>query len=354
MSSRFLIAVAVAVAAPAIASAQGFTDVKAKNGQPFMHRNSRIALPASLEGIERVVVGQLGTGELDVSARYDDKGEFLTVFVTRMVSGGIPVWFDRARSAVESRPEFGTVSPAIPTAAFTPPEQTVASGLAGAWATSGTAKGTMLALFPVGDWMVKVRYTSATHDGATLHARLPAILAALRLPRLAAPSAPAAEVAACATPLVLKGDARAVTDSSARMQGVLMGGLLAAATTNTARSREPAAPVTWCRDTTAVPIGGVYRMNAATNAYLIALGDSGRGLFITPDVAAAEIAAKQPGTLPRWLMSLSDMGRTLVYPPLDRLPPPTQALSLLQAGPPASVVTTWGKPKIEIDGNVVK
>ena len=345
---RWIAAAAVVAMAAAPAAAQtASTPLKARAGKPFTHRHSRIALPATIDGIARSNVRQLGSDELDVNADYAGDGEFVTFYVTRLVSGAVPVWFDRARASVERRGAFGTPVAVPGPVAFVPPGQTAASGLAVAW-SSGDArvKGTMLAILPVGEWMVKLRYSSATRDGAALRERLPAVLAQIDLPRIA-DAAPAAEVTACTTPLALTGDAKPVTDAEARMQGALMTGLLASARTSS-RGKPAVRPNEgrWCRDGSAVEAGAAYRLDGAADAYLLALSDAGRGIWITPDVVAREMAAKEPAVAPRWLMSLADMGRTLVFAPLDRLPPPAQAVSLVEASAPVAVATTWGKPNV--------
>lgn len=339
------------LAAPA--TAQDFTDITSEAGKPFRHANSGIDLPATLDGIARTAVRQIGTQELDIVAAYEQGDEYISIYVTRLVAGSVPIWFDRARIGVEQRRSaFGIPAAVAGPVVFTPPGQTVASGMAAAWSIEQRPlKGTLLAILPVGGWMMKLRYSSGTHGGGALRERLPAVLAALALPPQAKPAPAAVELAACTTPLALKGNARPVRDKDARLQSALLGGLLAGLSQSA--DAEPATPVTWCRDATPLPVGGVYRANGATDGYLIALSDAGRGISVSPDALSALLAEKKQAR-PRWAMSVADMDRSLVYAPLDRLPPPTQALSLAQSSAPVSVATTWGRQNVQLEAGALK
>ena len=91
----------------------------------------------------------------------------------------------------------------------------------------------------------------------------------------------------------------------------------------------------------ASPIGGVYRANAATDAYLLAFTDSGRGASVRPDAMGALLDDKTP---PRWSVSLDDLGSTTSYPPMTALPRPDQVIAALE-GPMLSRTSTWGKKR---------
>ena len=328
--------------------------IRASANKPYRFRHSRLAVPAVLDGVPRVGIEQFGSDELDVFARYERGTDMITVYVYRQVSGAVPVWFDRARASIEARSElFGTVTPTVAPVAFTPPGQTTASGLIGAWSISKPPyRGTALALLPMGDWLVKVRYSSQTLDGPAVAARMPALLDALDWPRTVAAAAPAAPVTDCTTPLAYPVTAQVVRDEQALSSSALTSSLFSAALTRAeakGKSEMPA-PV-WCRDTGPVQLGGVYRPGSATDRYLLAFSDAGRGVLVAQDELAALLNDKAK---PQWSIALTDLGTTTYYPPMTALPRPDQVLTAVD-GPMLSRTTTWGrKTQVTINPDFVK
>lgn len=335
-----IVALSCATATPASAQTIG-APVKAKMGKPYRFAHSGIVTPATLDGMQRVDVRQLGDDELDVFAVYQNQSDAITVYVYRSLIGSVPVWFDRAKESIELRREmFGTVAPVTPVA-FTPPGQSTASGLVAGW-TLGKApyRGTALAMLPVGEWLVKIRYSSTSLDGPAVAARIPAVLATLGWPSIIAAATAAAPIAECPSALTLSASAKPVSDAKALQQSALAGGLVAMA----AASKGETPPATWCRDPVPARIGAAYRRNAATDAYLLAISDSARGLLVAPDVIAQEVAQSEGRTLRQWSVSLYDPGSVAVYPPMDALPTPDALMATLK-GPVLSKSTTWGKKR---------
>ncbi len=330
----------VVAAMPATAQQMEKTIIRTSANKPYRFRHSRLATPAVLDGLPRTSVEALGPDELDVYARYERGSDMITVYVYRQVSGAVPVWFDRARHSIETRTDlFGTVTPAMAPTAFTPPGQTTASGLIGAWnITKPPYRGTALALLPLGEWLVKIRYSSATLDGAGVAARMPAILAALDWPTKTMPGPVAQPIADCTTPLAYPTTAQPIRDTDTLSSAAITGGLLASMLAK-ATPEPDTKPVLWCRDPGASPIGGVYRADAATDSYLLAFTDSGRGASVRPDAMSALLDDKAPA---RWSISLDDLGATTSYPPMTALPRPDQVVAALE-GPMLSRTTTWGK-----------
>lgn len=332
------------------------SELRASAGKPYRFRNSRLAVPATLDGIPRTAVEQFGSDELDVFARYERGSDLITVYVYRQVGGAVPVWFDRARASIEGRSDmFGTVTPSAPPAAFTPPGQMTASGLVGGWTiTKPPYRGTALALLPMGGWLVKVRYSSTTLDGPALVARMPAVLAALDWKQAPVTPAPAAApIRDCPTPLAFPVTAQVVRDDKVLSMTALTAGLLSAAA---ARSdRKPTAdappPRLWCRDTGPAPVGGVYRPDAALDQYLLAFSDSGRGVWVAPDGMGTILDDGAPS---QWLIQLLDMGQTTAFPPMTALPRPDQVAQAVE-GPMLSSTTTWGrKTQVTVDPDFFK
>lgn len=344
----------LAPALPATAQMQK-SELRASAGKPYRFRHSKLVVPANLDGIPRTSVEQFGTDELDVFARYARDSDLITVYVYRKVGGAVPVWFDRARASIEGRSEmFGTVTPSVMPAAFTPPGQANASGLVGGWTvTKPPYRGTALALLPMGDWLVKIRYSSTTLDGPALVARMPTLLAALDWTRTPATTAPAAApVADCATPLAFPVTAQVVRDEKMLSMTALTAGLLSSAAARASTKLATPAPVPrWCRDIGPAPVGGVYRPDAAMDRYLLAFSDSGRGVWVAPDELGPLLSE---GSSPQWSIQLLDLGQTTAFPPMTALPRPDQVATALE-GPMLSSTTTWGrKTQVNVNSDFMK
>lgn len=318
-----------------------------KPGASFAHKHSGIELPGELFGLKMTSVTENAADQLDVYANYEAPGqrEAITVYIYRNVAGAVPVWFDRARDAIEKRGGAFASPQRLPgNPAFTPPGQKTASGLASAYAlTGGDFRSTGLALLPMGEWLVKVRYSSATLSVGELSGRLPQLLGTLKWPRDIPEAPAAAEVAPCATPLAFEGTAKDVElDEKARMQSALMSGVIAAAA-GEKKAKPAEKPPLWCSDSTQSQFGGIYRPDNATNSYLIALSDAGRGISVGPDVGALFSEAEKPGA--SWSVQFVELGETISFVPQDRLPTPARAIEVVRAGQVLSQVKTWGKER---------
>ncbi|MFD1035204.1 hypothetical protein ACFQ15_11120 [Sphingomonas hankookensis] len=336
------LAAATMVATPVAAQVVGST-VSAKAGKPYRFKHSGITTPAELDGMRRVDVRQLGDNELDVFAVYQDGPDAITVYVYRSLTGSVPVWFDRARASVEQRREmFGNVVPVVPTA-FTPPGQSTASGLMAGWTLNKAPyRGTALAILPVGEWLVKVRYSSSKMDGPAVAARIPAVLSTLGWPGNIPAATPAAPVADCATPLAFSSTAAPVTDRDALFSAAFSGGLIAAAATE--KGTPSATPPVWCRDPAPARIGAAYRSDGSSDSYLLAISDSGCGIEVQPDVIGREVAQSQGKTLNQWSTALYEPGSIIIYGPTTALPSPDLVITMLER-PMLARTYTWGKKR---------
>ncbi|MFV0623870.1 hypothetical protein ACBY01_07660 [Sphingomonas sp. ac-8] len=353
-----LLAIATAAASSTMpAAAQQVQTVKAAAGKPYPLKHSKLRFPATLAGAPRIKVQTIGDDLLDVFATYEspDRKQLISVYVTRQVAGAVPVWFDRARWSIEHRPDvYGTPVRAVGAPSFVPPRQQTPSGLIATYTLNKPPyRSTGVAILPFGAWLVKLRYSSETLEAASLATAMRETLAELDWPR-SIPAAPAATpVAECTTPLALSGDAKpAPADGAAVLLGAMLANM-AAAPAKKSKAKQVSPPPVWCRDTTVLPAGGVYRPDGSTDRYLIALSDAGRGIFVAPDAAAALLADDSAAT-PSWSVTLEDMATSSQFAPQDRLPPPTQVLDEIVRADPVSSVTTWGgKQQIHIDSDAL-
>jgi hypothetical protein len=348
---RFLaatLAIAAAASLSNMAAAQQAQDLKVAAGKPYKHKLSKLNFPATLAGAPRLRVRSIGPELLDVSAGCEtaDGAEFLSLFVYRNVTGAVPVWFDRARWAIENRADvYGTPVIAVGAPTFVPPGQQAASGLIATYTLNKPPyRSTGVAILPFGEWLVKLRYSSKTLEAASLATAMRNALAELDWPPAIAAAPAAGPIADCPTSLALSGESKPAPASGA---AALLTAFLGAAVANQSADKKPRAeqpPVAWCRDATVLKAGGVYRPDAATDRYLIALSDAGRGIFVGPD-ATTSVLAEIERTAPRWSVALIDMNVTTYFPAQDRLPSPSQVVDRVLNGPADSRITTWGKKR---------
>lgn len=332
---------AMLTAAGAAEAQQPREQIEVAAGKPFKHKHTRLQLPPAIDGIARSGLVTLEPDQLDVIGRYDkpDGSEAISIYIYRELAGALPVWFDRARWAIENRTAlYGTPRLSERPLAFVPPMRTEASGLIATYTSShGALRSTGVALVPLDGWLVKIRYSSASMDADALDQRIRTVLAGLGWPRKLAPAPVATPVEPCAAPLAASERSRPAPPNPA---GALVGALLGAP--GIATSKTAPATAAWCRDDSVDPKGAVYRAGGATDAYLIALSDAGRGIRVAPDASAALLdqAAK-----PSWSIELLQMARTVRFASQDRLPPPQQAAEIVNGGRYVSAASTWGKQK---------
>ncbi|WP_156437855.1 MULTISPECIES: hypothetical protein [unclassified Sphingomonas] len=357
MRSGFLSrAVAVFLTAAAVvmpAQAQQKSVVKVSRSAPYRHPHSKIELPVVIDRLPRVGVEQLGTGELDTITNYEtpDHDEVISVFVYRDVLDALPVWFDRAIGAVEGRSaSFGAVTPVVAPQPFTPPGRERQSGLIAAWRAEQNYRSTGLAMFTVGEWLVKLRYSSRTIAPEAMGERMQSALAAIKWPKMTRADRPAEPVAACPEPLVFADKPeRVVLSEEDRMASALASGVISAAaglrddTKDKAKDGakdEAAQPARWCRDPAQSPVGAVYRPDASTERYLIALSDAGRGIVVSPDLSGEIKTPPQRW----WSANLLLLDRTLGFAPYSAMPTTAQAIDSINGAPIVST-TTFGKKR---------
>jgi hypothetical protein len=347
-----LAAALVFVLTSAGATAAG-TPIQADPQKEFKHRPSGINLAAAAAGLPRTSLAQYDDKELDVAAEFrsPDTKEDTTIFIFRKVTGDVPLWFDRIQRTVEMRGTFATPSAVIPPAAFTPAGQPNARALrvvysAGAppWKSSGAA------LTMVGDWYVAVRASSQTLTPEQLLARIQQTFTAIKWPKEKAAAPLAVPIADCANTLQQpQTPANALPDDGASI-------LLNAIAPSVARehpAKEDVAPH-WCRDPRILPDVGVYRPNEATDRYLIAFQDAGRGIWVMPNEMGDLLAKGQGKDRTSYTVEFIEIDRQMGFGSFDSLPSVAQALEISR-GPHKYSTTTWGKgSNIEIDPEAMK
>lgn len=313
-------------------------------GKPFLHANSGITLPAQLIDLPRTGAREYEKPQLDVLFTYKDQAdeEEVSVYIYRVTTGAPAVWFEQAVRPISDRPAFRRITEVDLPVTFALPGQSVPSGMRAAWTVSDSAvRSTALAIVPVGEWLVKFRYSSTTHEAASLVRRLDAMIAGIGWPSIIAVAPAAARVEECTTPLRLNGASKPVRQEGAATLG---DALIASLTGKSDRK-----PVAWCRDRTVASPVPVYRPAGTDDSYLATLSDSGRAVWVRPGMSGLISSDRKPN----WAVSIVLAGETINYGARDRLPPPVQLNEILK-GKAASRVTTWGKSEIKIDTSQMK
>jgi hypothetical protein len=313
-------ALLLAIPQPALAQNPGRELVVAQTSA-WQHAETQIILPPRVTGLTRSGLRDLGDGEMDVVVQYEGgaDGVFATVYLFRTQSADVPLWFDRALTAIMTRPEHGFAGAAPAPVPFTRPGAAVASGLR---ATIDIAwpglRSTGIAIAPLGPYLVKVRMSSATLDRAALDERLSRFVEGLRWPAPLAGERAAEAILPCPEPLRLR-NARLVRTAAADSLMDAISGVVVAE-----REDRPPPPV-YCREPGATLQYGVYRPNRSRDSYLIALNDAGIALSVDEAVLAALLGQ---GGGRRYVMTLLGRDSTSVLPSFNRLPPPEQAVSV--------------------------
>ncbi|QYU68995.1 alkaline phosphatase D family protein [Leptolyngbya sp. 15MV] len=104
--------------------------------------------------------------------------------------------------------------------------------------------------------------------------------------------------------------------------------------------------VQWCRDAEPGQNQSVYRADASTDSYLIALGDNGNAVSVARDNAAALLDTDQRGRSGRYAITLITAAENIGYVAQDRLPSPQHVIELLKAERRTIAVNTWGEDQV--------
>jgi hypothetical protein len=294
-------------------------------------------LPPRSAGLVRGDIRDSTATEMDVSTSYAGEDLVATVYLYRTMTPDVAMWFDRAVTVLMLRPDLGLARSAPPPAtAFARPGATTASGLrASLDVNAAETRSTAVAIAPLGtNWLLKIRLSSPRLDRAALDERLTAFIQGMRWPAEATPARVAIPILPCPTPLRLR-TARVVRSD---MTGALMdavGGVMVA-------EHEGTSPV-YCGEPGATVERGVYRAGGSSEAYLIALGDSGTALSLAE---ALDLSALMGGGRGGRRIAMTLLGRngTSVYPSFNRLPPPEQAMAVAGRSGTTISVTTRDPP----------
>jgi hypothetical protein len=292
-----------------------------------------IKYPPMLAGFNRTRVVEYDTAQRDVSAGYNDgaSGTTATVYAFHAGFADASIWHDRIRYAMTNgllgTPDFATGV----TGKFTPPGESTLTGLRTSVRMSGktiTASG--VAIFAHDDWLIAVRMSSSRLDRDALDAKLAALVAALPLaPAKTAPKA-VYTIEQCAVPLPSV-SAVLAEQSTADTTAMALGSL------DLPVKPGKAAPVGdqwYCREPGATTNVGVYRLNGATDGYLVAMGDSGATAIVANNLILDQLHAGAR----HYSIRLAMTAQTLVFPATVGMPAPMQVTDMIARTRPLASV----------------
>jgi len=307
----------------------------------WQHARTGVILRSHLGGLVRASLEDAGSDEVDLAAGYNDAatGTIGTIFLFHPGIASVPMWFDRAQSAMLAQKVYGTAEPASPVPSSVKPEATQDSLRIVYAMQGGEMQSIGLAAIPVGDWLLIVRLSSHTLDRSALDARLTGVLNEIGLPANR-PAAPVATpIAACPNLLTYK-KARLL---SADMTQALLNAMLPQVATK--KDKSDSKPVTYCRDREAPDAQwAVYRADADTKAYVMSLGDGGSSISVAPALVL------KGG--PAYSITLYGLDRLTTYPNVSALLPPEQAYDIVAHTRALTAVSTLhddGKTNITIN-----
>lgn len=318
-------------------------------GGDWQHPHSGIVVPSELGGIERGQATEFSPDFLSIGFSYisDAPYDEISLYIYRLTSGDMPVWFAQARTAIEIRDSYKKPYLAFQPETFAWPGTEGWQGQRAIYATPDSAFSTStgVALFLVNGWLVKMRASSAERSPEDLRNWMSEAFSELRPPLSATPQAPPIAVTDCPRKLEF---GRKSKDARQSGSAALLGGLLSGTVVNQADEKggqtiriKPS--VAWCRDASLDPMQVAYRANAASDAYLIALNDSGTGVSVRPDPASQALADDPQKATTAYAITLITDTQNINYVSQDRLPSPDRVLDIIDDGRVIGSVSTWGE-----------
>jgi hypothetical protein len=329
--------------------------VAAQNAKPLQidvsngwtHSLSGLQFPKTIGNVPFVRATQFADGGWDNALQYNDRGDqnIVSVYIYQAAVQDVGLLFSESRKVLEMRKDyFGNVTPLYAAKAFAPPGRETASGLKIVYSTDGHFGATALAIMPLGrDWIVKFRLSSQNKSVQELDAALDEAINALGWPKDESVHNAATIIADCSTALPAFKKAKRVKDdgTSAILNAALFG-----LVSEKAEEAEEAATekLTYCRDRSVPFDFGIYRPGEATDRYLVSLGDSGRAVFVEPDMAGLLLDDSKKGKT-TYTIRFVGPGEVTIFPAHDRMPSPQQAVEILDTMAPISTTGRGGGDK---------
>lgn len=328
------------------AAAAKSVPIQVEAGAKYKHQASNVTLPATLGGIPRAHTTAFSDDLLDVGSEYidADQTEYVSIYLFRNVSGDVPVWFDRARTAILNLKDKYPGAKPTGIRAFVPKGQKLATGLMEVMTTDGPLKSTGLMVLPFSGFYAKLRVSSKVKGPTELEQMMWSIANEIDW-KSKQNEQTAAPVMDCTSTLTLSANAKPVEASKEdKMASALLSGLMSQMVAADPKKYKTT-PGNFCRE----PNSGswasdIYRFNQTNDSYMLALGDNGTAITVDKNSLAALMGDKKgkpAGYSVRYIL----MAKTISYPELDSLPTAERLTDYVDNSAPLSVATTWGDKK---------
>ncbi|MFS0736242.1 hypothetical protein ABC347_04250 [Sphingomonas sp. 1P06PA] len=280
-----------------------------------------ITLPDEIAGLKRGETRDLSSGKsVDTILQYGTAEEPVTLYVYRSTHPNPVLWMERTAAAMQVNVgASGSDAAAVP---FTLGGAAAPTGLRRAINLPEGARfrSTGVAIAQIGEWMLKLRVTSALLDAASVSAKMDRILQVVRFDRTVPAPHPMVMPAACGDAPIVAGRPEASPDAQ-QVAGATRGGRTVLSAVRGGAGSLAARPDLWCRDTgSGLPadVISLYRSKSGDN-YVALLGDAGVSLNIAPSPTA------RAGSRTMAAYAGSTVGLSLVAL-YDGLPEPTLAV----------------------------
>lgn len=324
---KLILTVAAAALQLGAPCAAELREVQAPATATWKHEQTGLMLKPILAGMNRSDIADTGEKELDIVASYKaaTDGTIATIFLFKPWIPSAPLWFDRSSHALKSNPQFGVQDQTIEGHAFAPPNSRTPSALSAVYPLSSEKwSSTALAVIPLGDWLVSIRISSPSRDALALGKQLDALIADIGWPAETNAAPAAALVKPCANPLKFGKASPLKPDATSAL---VVTALLAGAMNGKAAPGKSATPSTYCVEAESAPYG-VYRADAKTDGYVIAGGDAGRTIAVSP---AADLTNRRD----QYAVTFQDLDAEQLVVLWNKLPRPEDVISYIfgqQAG----------------------
>jgi hypothetical protein len=324
MRGIWLLAAALAAMVPNAAQAES-----------WRHGPSGVSIPDLPDGLRTgQVTDNRGDGS-DVFIQLGSGNEPVTFYVYRSAFPNPALWFERTRLAMNAH--VGSGNAGAEPRSFTLGEAGAPNGLREevVLAPGNNFRTTAVAMAQYGEWMVKVRITSASLDRDGIRAKMDRLLAAIRLPGAVPAPAPLLVPALCPDENRMSGRMRQTSDEDI---AVARAALRRAHDHARGRGGLAAEPAAWCRERSSFPTqyGTIYRQLDG-RAWTALIGDSGLAVSAYPiDVPDADGAAT-------FTASSAATALARVY---DHMPSPDEAID-----PAVPLLVGRERPSAQIDAN---
>lgn len=354
-------------------------EIRTKAGKPWIHKDSKFALPATIGPFSRRKVEDISMGkQIDLWGIYDEPGSetLATVYIYRPAMPDPALWFDISSWYLQRSQILGGVGNGAAPTAFQIGSGSGTSGLRQSYAlASGTVGSTGLAIVPLSPWIIKLRMTSRTLSPATLDQAMRDFLFGLSWPSKAA-TKDTEPIGLCQRPLTNETAVELEQPSAA----ILFGAMLAQVAEKPEAGDIAEPPARLCRDDSRSDAGRpLYQLDDGTTGYLQPQGDNGTLLVVRDDPTSAALvaelanagksgnheasgrqdsASQQPSADGRnkgfFRITVMTPEQWSQYPAFGSLPSLEQAYHVVEHRSPLSVTSFLKKSSIELNPDTFK